>query len=255
MKKTKVIIVTCIIFSLISGTSYALIVHDPINAALDRLRNVLIENQYVQMVRNAVQQIEQLRRLYDEMRRFQSGIDSIIKMDIFDTRLFGGSSYDVTGNSIYDLGYEISSSIREIIGIARGTTSDYNGIKRALERVFGADPRSSARPYISYQEAQVGDSLAWAGETKRIAQETKLVGRMISDEAYMASPKGAARLTADALGKLLVTQAQIQENQSKSIELEANLLEAQTMDEKRMEEERLKYMKDFQEVLAGIEKL
>ena len=77
-------------------------------------------------------------------------------------------------------------------------------------------------------------------------------GNEISSAAQDASPKGAARLAADALGKILVTQAQMQQNQAKLIELGATQVEQTSREEKYYERERMRFMDDFSQLIDTI---
>lgn len=255
-RKVTVVLVMFLTLSLLNPASAKadLPVVDFVNAALNELRNSLMQNQFAQEIITLYDQLDQLRDTYDELTRFHSGFEDFIQHFMADPlRIFrefqgtfresylGGVSSDSDGHV----------AIRHLGEILEGN-GDPSGIRSLVERVSGEDPLSAERPYITFDEVQVGEGFLLAHEIRKRSDLTKEAGEQISEEAQTASPKGAARLAADGIGKVVVLTQQNQEATAKIVELLATQIEQVTRDEKRFERERLRYMEDLK---LGIESL
>ncbi len=236
------------------GTAKAdLPVIDFVNAALNELRNSLMENQFAQEIIVLFDQLTELENTYQEMMRFNAGIEEFVRSFVQDAaRAFRDSQS--TFRDGFLAGFEPSveqDAIRNLGTILEGY-GDPSGIKSYIETIHGMDPQSVERPYITFDESQVGEAYLMAHEIRKRSDETKQAGETIQELSQTASPKGAARLSADASGKLIVVTQENQEIFAKLLEVEATKLEQVSRDEKRFERERLKYMREMQ---LGIESL
>ncbi len=250
MRVIKHFVMVFITVTALAASAQALIVYDPVNALYNQIRNTLMELYHVEDIKNALDQIFELQRTFNELERFHSGIDEIRSLFLGDYKklLYRYSSFNLTS-----LGYELSQSQRDfyalVNGISLGGDSDY---RSHLNKIFGEDPGSATKPYITQEEVFAADGYRWASEVRKLVDSTVDAGEDISRAAQTASPKGAARLTADALGKILVTQAQIQQNQSKLIEIGATQIEQTSREEKYYERERIKFMSELNRLIDAL---
>jgi len=243
MKRVVHFVAVFIAVTVITTSGYALVVYDPVNAMYNQIRNALMEVYHVQDIANAMEQLFELRRTFDEIKRFQSGIDEIKSVVMGDYKRLLNRICPI---NIDEIGYEISGMQRDFYSLINGSSSgSASDILSRLEAIFGEDPKSPARPYITQEDVIAADAYRWSGEVKRIVEPTIEAGNEISTAAQDASPKGAARLAADALGKILVTQAQMQQNQAKLIEIGATQIEQTSREEKYYERERMRFMDAF----------
>ncbi len=216
---------------------------DAVNAALNELRNALMQSQFVEQMAAAMERLNQLKAQYFETLRFNSGVDDIL--DLFTGDPSVSNPADVS-HAFWDFG-QVTPHFDRI-----ETASSAAEIRHSLEAVTGSIPDSEARPYIPFEEMQVVDGFQTAQEIRRAGEETRNTARAISQQAQIASPKGAARLQADALSRMLVISQENQEAVAKLIELEATQVEQVSREEKRLEAERLKYMSDAKDYLSGL---
>ena len=217
------LMVFAIVAALSASAQATTTVFDPVNAVYNQLRNALMQAYHIENIRNALDQIVELQRTFDEIKRFNSGIDEIGSRFLGD---FKSLLYRYSSGNLTSLGYQLSQTQRDFYALVNGSSSGGLGdYKRHLETIFGEDPQSATKPYITQEELFAADSYRWASDVKRVIDRTVDAGEDISRASHTASPKGAARLTADALGKIVVTQAQIQQNQSKLIEIGATQIE------------------------------
>lgn len=248
MKKVKRAVLIIVTATLISQPAHAnLLVFDPINGVYNEIRNALMEVYHIEDIKNAIEQLTQIQNTFNEMKRFNGGIDNIFSKLLGD---FKSILYTHNPSNLSSMGFNLSSIQQEfyqlVNGSSPGASSSY---KSHLDSVFGQDPNSLTKPYITQEELFAADGYRWAADVKQVTEQTISSGEGISSAAQTASPKGAARLSADALGKLLVTQAQIQQNQSKQIEIGATQIEQVSREEKYYERERLSFMTDFNSAL------
>jgi len=188
-----------------------------------------------------------LRKTFDELKRFQSGVDEIRSIVMGDYKKLLNK---ISPINIDELGYQLTGIQRDFYSLINGASSGSSSdILSRLEAIFGEDPKSPTKPYITQEEVIAADAYRWSGEVKRIVEPTIDAGNEISNAAQDASPKGAARLAADALGKILVTQAQMQQNQAKLIEIGATQVEQTSREEKYYERERIRFMDDFGQLI------
>lgn len=249
MNRLKQFVMTFITVTAISASAQAFTVHDPINGAYNLLRNTLMELHQVENLRNALERLTELKKTFNELERFHSGIDEIRQVITGDYKRL---LYRFNSGGLSSLGYELNRAQRDLYELVNGGFNASQNYRSHLNSVFGEDPNSATKPYITQEEVFVADGLRWSGEVKKIVETTFDAGDDISRAAQTASPKGAARLSADALGKILVAQAQIQQNQSKQIELSALQVEQNTREEKYYERERLKFMREFNQLLDAL---
>ncbi len=220
---------------------------DAVNAALSEIRNALMQSQFAQDIALAIEQLAQLKAQYLELVRFHAGIDEMVE-------LFVGDPLE----RILGRGYEsISDAFEEFwwvapqIEVLKGASGPRE-IRSALEEITGALPESADRPYIPFEELQVVEGFQLAREIREAGRSTREAARLISDQAKLASPKGAARLQAQAAAEAIVLAQENQEAMAKLLELQATQVEQVSRDEKRLERERLKYMADAAVYLQAV---
>jgi hypothetical protein len=220
------------------------VVYDPVNALYNQIRNTLAELYHITDVTNALDQLLQLQKTFDELQRFHSGLDEIRSLFLGEYRRLG--SFNLTS-----LGYQLTQTQQDFYSLVNGSSGvlDYRSY---LNKIFGEDPQSATKPYITQEEVFAADGFKWASDVRKVIDTTIQAGQDISYSAQTASPKGAARLAADALGKILVTQGQIQQNQAKMIEIGAAQIEQVSREEKSYERERLKFMDEFNQLIEEL---
>jgi len=220
---------------------------DAVNAALNQLHNVLMQSQFVQDMTSAVDRLNQLKAQYLETLRFNSGVDEVLNL------LTGDPAASLPNINQGDVSRAFSDFSNVTPHFERlENASGAVEIRASLEAVTGAIPNSEARAYIPFEEMQVVDGFQTAQAIRQAGVATRETARAISQQAQIASPKGAARLQADALSKMLVLSQEHQEAVAKLIELEATQVEQVSRDEKRLENERIKYMGDAKDYLSGL---
>jgi hypothetical protein len=223
---------------------------DAINAALNEVRNALMQSQFAQDIAVAMQRLEQLKATYNEMIRFNSGLDEFFQNLVGDPikemmRLGTLRVQDVFS----DFG-----SITPHIEILQGSTEP-QGIRQALESVTGSIPNSDARPYIPFEEMQVVSGFQFAQEIRNAGDATRDTAQTILNEINSASPKGAQKLGVEAATQNLILSQQNQEALAKLIELNATQVEQVSREEKRYEQARMHYMEEFKVALGNLENL
>ncbi len=240
------------LFLLLAGTQIpaseaALPTFDAVNAALNEIRNALMESQFAQDIALAIERLNELKAQTLEMLRFHSGPDEILDSLIEDplkslTRLGRGSLRDA---------FMDSGLITPQLQILEegGEPSD---IRASLEAITGKIPQGNARTYIPFEEMQVVDAFDLANQIRKGGQDTRDAADLIAEQAKSASPKGAARLQAQGVSQLMVLEQQNQEAMAKIIELEATQVEQVSREEKQAERDRLKFMEDTNEYLDAV---
>lgn len=250
MRALKHFLMVFAIVAVLSASAQALIVNDPINSAYNLLRNTLMQLQHVENLKSSLDRLLELRRTFEEIKRVNTGIDEIRSLFLGD---FKNLLYRYSPINLSSLGYRLSQAQQDFYALINGSSlggaEDY---KSHLDSIFGQDPQSQTKPYITQEELLAADSYRWASEVKKVIDKTIDAGEDISRASQTSSPKGAARLTADALGKIVVTQAQIQQNQSKLIEIGATQIEQVSREEKNYERERIKFMREFNRLLDAL---
>lgn len=220
---------------------------DFVNAALSEFRNSLMENHFAQEIVVFFDQLTELENTYQEIMRFNAGIEEFIRHFVEDAaHAFRNSQSSFRDTFLAGLEPSAEQDAIRNLGVILEGYGDPSGIKSYIETIHGADPQSVERAFITFDEAQVGEAYLMAHEIRKRSDETKQAGENIQDLSQTASPKGAARLAADASGKLIVVTQQNQEIFAKLLEVEAAKLEQVSRDEKRFERERLKYMREMQ---------
>jgi len=249
MKKAKTSLIVIILLITLAVSARAMVVYDPINAAYNEIRNALMTLQHAETIKNAIEQLLEAKKTFEELKRVNAGVDDIIDLFLGD---FKSLLYTYNPSGLASLGFNLSQAqtgLYQSVNGASGGTVNYKGY---LDAIFGEDPKSETKPYITQEELFAADGYRWAGDIKQIIDRTIDAGEDISRAAQTSSPKGSARLTADALGKIIVTQAQIQQNQSKLIELGATQIEQSAREEKYYERERIRFMYAFNRLLDEI---
>ncbi len=249
MKRTKVVFISLLILMLAaSGVTRAdLPTIDAVNAALNQLRNALMQSQFAQEIAMATEQISQLQSQYLELLRVHSGFDDIFHALVGDSfkNLFRSGNGSLR-DAFTDFGW-VTSDV-EILNQASGPAD----IRSSLEAITGKIPASHQRPYIPFEEMQVVEGFQLAQEIRGGSEATRDAASSISQQAQTASPKGAARLNAEALSQVMILSQQQQEALAKLIELEAVQVEQVSREEKRLEWERTKYLDDAGGYLSAI---
>lgn len=247
MRALKHFLMVFTVVAALSASAQATIVNDPINSAYNLLRNSLMQLQHVERLRSSLDRLLELRKTFEEIKRVNTGVDEIRSLFLGD---FKSLLYRYSPINLSSLGYRLSQVQRDFYALINGSSlggaADY---KNHLDSIFGRDPQSPTKLYITQEELLAADSYRWASEVRKIIDKTMDAGEDISRASHTSSPKGAARLTADALGKIVVTQAQIQQNQSKLIEIGATQIEQVSREEKNYERDRIKFMRQFNRFL------
>ncbi|PIQ87185.1 MAG: hypothetical protein COV74_01295 [Candidatus Omnitrophica bacterium CG11_big_fil_rev_8_21_14_0_20_45_26] len=212
---------------------------DAANAALNELRNAILESQFAQVIGYALEQVNQLEEEYLEIIRFHSGFDYFLDVFVGDplARLWE-RGYDELWGAFQDFGWVMPEI--EIMG----TSTAPEDIRSALQAVTGEIPPSEDRPYIPFEEVQVVSGFQLAQEIREAGEEARRAAEDISAQAKTASPKGALRLQAEALSQIILLEQQNQEAMAKVLELQATKIEQVSRDEKRLESERVKFLDD-----------
>ncbi len=238
----KIFILFFFLLAVLAPASYAdLPTFDAANWLLSQFRNALMQSQFAQQIMVILDQLDQLRAQYEEIVRFHAGWDEFFEVfigrPVTEARALLSGAYG-------DFGWITP----EIEGLS--TSAEPADIRASLEQITGEIPQSDVRPYIPFEEMQVVEGFRLAQEIRRAGEETRNAARAITEQARNVSPKGAVKLTAEALSQGIILSQQNQEAIAKLIELQATQVEQTSREEKRLERERLKYMehaKDFLE--------
>lgn len=235
----KALFLTVFLTSTAIPKSYAQIVNDPIHTAVSQLQNAILQAEWAKQIALAIGQLHELTNQTLELFRFHSGLDEIWNSMIGDPlRNLIGHGNTSLRDAFVDLGL-ITPQIQMVQG--SGGPED---IRAALEQITGKIPDTDARPYLVFDEMQITDAFDLARQIRQAGDMTRNAARRIAEQAASASPKGAARLQAQAASQLMVLNQQNQEAMAKLIELEATKIAQVTREEKRVETERLKFMED-----------
>ncbi len=253
MRRKRISILILILVFLLSFqrvSEAALPTFDAINAALNELRNSLMQSQFAQDMVLAFERLEQLKATYNEMIRFNSGLDEFFQNFIGDPlkEVMRLGTWRVQ-NVFSDFGW-ISPHIEVLQG-----SSEPQDIRQALESITGSIPNSDVRPYIPFEESEVVSGFQFAQEIRNAGENTRNAAQTILNEINTASPKGAQRLGVEAGAQNLLLSQQNQEALAKLIELNATQVEQVSREEKRYEEARLQYMQEFQDSIPNLENL
>lgn len=229
------------------ASSYAMIVNDPINTAVNELQNAILQAEWAKDIALAIERLNELKSQTLEMLRFHSGFDEIWNSIIGEPfrNLIGEGSASLQ-NAFADLGL-----LTPQIEILQGSSGPQD-IRAALEDITGEIPQTDARPYLVFDEIQVVDAFDLAHQIREAGVVTRDAANQIAEQAQVVSSKGAARLEAQAMSELMVLSQQNQEAMAKLLELEATQIEQVTREEKRIERERVKFMEDANDYADGI---
>ena len=224
--------------------SYAFTVHDPVNTAVNTLRNAILESKWLQQIQLAFERLNELRTQTLEIFRFHEGLDDIIDS------VLGDPLGDLLGQgSLRDAFIDAGLITPQIeIGGGAGTPQD---IRSALEAATGTIPEGNLRSFIPFEEAQVVDAFYLANQIRESGGSTREAADKIANQAKEASPKGAARLQAQGVAQLMKLEQQNQEVMAKLLELTATQVEQVSRVEKEIEHQRIKYLDDSNEYLEG----
>lgn len=226
--------------------SFALIVNDPIHTAVNQLQNAILQNEWARDIALAIERLNELRTQTMETFRFHAGFDEILNSLIGDPfRNLASEGHTNLQDAFAGFG-PISPQIEIFQG---GGPQD---IRVALEEITGKIPETDARPYLVFDEMQVTDAFDFAHQIREAGGITRNAANQIAEQAISASPKGAARLQAQAASQLLILNQQNQEAMAKLIELEATKIAQVSREEKRIETERQKFMEDAGDYANGI---
>lgn len=248
MKKLfRVLAVTIFVTALAVPSSFAIVVNDPILTAVTELQNSILQTEFGQQIALAIEDVTQLTRQTLEMFRFNSGLDEIF------SSIIGEPLRNILGQGTLNLRNAFSdlSLTNAQIQMVQGANGPED-IRSALEEITGQIPDTDARPYLAFDEMQVVDAFDLARQIRESGTVTRDAATQIADQAQTASPKGAARLQAQAASQLIVLNQQNQEAMAKLLELEATKIAQVTREEKRVETERLQFMDDAGAYADGI---
>lgn len=244
LKRALFIIPLCMV--LMTPVSRALTFNDPINTAINTLRNTIMQAQWVQDFALALDRFTELKNQTLEMLRFHSGLDEILDSVIGDSI----SDLISNGGSLRDFFIDAGLFTPEIEFLEGGGTPQ--DIRTALEKITGEVPETEARSYIMFEESQVVDAFHLAQQIRESGKKTRDAASTIETQAKNASPKGAARLQAQGVSQLMVLEQQNQEVLAKLLELQATQIEQVTREEKRIEREKVKFLEDTASFGEGI---
>lgn len=104
--------------------------------------------------------------------------------------------------------------------------------KDKLEAIYGVVVKSKDELAQKHMDQSIVDAVLQNNETLAHADRIDLIGEAIIDQSAVVSPKGAARLTAEALGVNLQAQNQVIRLQSSSLKLQAQKLANENKKEK-----------------------
>lgn len=246
MKKKSLIFVLILILILNApGRSYAALpTFDAVNAALSELRNSILDSGFVREIQIALEKLEELKATYQELIRFHGGLDDIVGVLIGDPikKIFNSKN-----SYVYEDSYSSIPKI-ELFDQAQSVPA----IRSSLEAITGDIPDSPERPYIPFEEMQVVRGYEYAREIRNQGASTREAAELMVEEAKSASPKGAARLTAQAGAQLMVLAQENQEALAKLIELDATQVEQVSREEKRLERERLRHREEMLESIKTL---
>jgi hypothetical protein len=244
LKRT--ILLVMVLVMAVVPVSIAMTVYDPINAALNELRNSIMTTEWAKEIAVAIEHLNELRTQTLELFRFNSGFDEILNSIIGDPL---GQLFKQGKTSLRDAFMDTGLGTPQIeMFDGRGGPQD---IRRALEEISGEIPQGNLRPYIPFEEMMVVDAFDVARQIREGGTETRDAAELIADQAKTASPKGAARLNAQGISQLMVVEQQSQEAMAKLIELNATQVEQVTRIAKEAERERIQYLKDANDFLDG----
>jgi len=225
--------------SLKPAASYALVVHDPIHTAVNQIQNAILESEWAKQLALALEQFNELKSQSLEFLKVHSGLDEILNSVIGEPfKQLMDEGRQGLKDAFSDSGF-LSPQIEILNG--SGGPED---IRAALDEITGEIPETDAKPYLVFDEMQVTDAFDMARQIRQAGEATRQAAGEISEQAKSASPKGAARLQAEAASKLIVLNQQYQEGIAKLIELEATQIEQVSREEKRTERERFKFLED-----------
>ena len=250
MKKTFFIL---LVLSLCFITpAYAFTVYDPINSALNQFRNMLLENHQWEKLRLMIKEIQKIKDTYQEVLRLNLGVDDIPSLLIGGPSQLGASLSGHFGVSATSLRTNTERSIQTLFETVEGIVG--GDLSSAYFDIFKKIPIKSPRTDLIYEDLRIANALQLSGQIIKESKKTRQAGERISRQAITASAKGALRLSADSLGKILQTQSGIHENQARVVELMANSMAKVAMEDKTIEGERLKFIRDIEEVWERIER-
>lgn len=234
---------------LIAPVSRAYTFNDPINTAINTLRNTIMQAQWVEDLALALDRFNELKTQTVEMFRVHSGVDDIIDLVVGDPI----KGFLKNSSSLKELFSEAGLLNPQIEFLDGGATPQ--DIQIALHAITGDVPRTEAYSYLTFEESQVIDAFYLAQHIRKSGKETRSAASQIETQAKSASPKGAARLQAQGVAQLMVLEQQNQEVLAKMLELQATQIEQETRDEKRSERQKLKFLNDATSFADGIAKL
>ena len=113
--------------------------------------------------------------------------------------------------------------------------NDWKTVSQAedkLEAIYGVVVKSKDELSQKHMDQSIVDAVLQNNETLEHAERIDLIGEAIIDQSAVVSPKGAARLTAEALGVNLQAQNQVIRLQSSSLKLQAQKLANENKKEK-----------------------
>jgi len=247
MKKLRrAILIVPVCMLLMTPVSRAYTFNDPINTAINTLRNTIMQAQWVEDFALALDRFNELKNQTMEMLRFHSGLDDILESAVGDQikdLIAGGGSLRgfFMDAGLFTPGIEFLES--------GGTPQD---IRAALHAITGEVPDTEARSYLMFEESQVVDAFHLAQQIRESGKLTRDAAALIETQAQNASPKGAARLQAQGVSQLMVLEQQNQEVLAKMLELQATQIEQVTREEKRLEREKVKFLEDSSSFADGL---
>ena len=243
-KKTFLFLPLCML--LMMPISRAYVFNDPINTAINVLRNTILQSQWIKEMALAMDRLKELKTQTFELFRVNSGVDEIMNA-------IGGDSIRSLineGGSLKDFFHDRGLFTPEIEVFSRGGSPQ--DIRAALEVITGKIPDTEARSYLMFEDSQVVDAFHLASKIRELGDQTRRSADLIETQSQSASPKGAARLQAQGVSQLMILEQRNQEVLAKMLELQATQIEQVTREEKRLERDKVKFLEDSSAFGEGI---
>ena len=125
-----------------------------------------------------------------------------------------------------------------------------SGSRKKFSSIYGEVVKSSAEVVQKHLDQSILDAIVQNNKTMDSTSKIDSIGEKISSQSQGASPKGAARLSAQALGVGLHVQNQSLRVQASQLKLDAQTLAAQN---KKDKEEARVFMKSSQLLKKGMQ--
>lgn len=138
---------------------------------------------------------------------------------------------DLNGGISAALGM-LKSAYPEIGDVLYQDWSSVDQAMKEMERLYGKAQKSEEREIFTHLDRGIVEAILLHNKNKSHASSIDEIGERIKNQSMGASPKGAARLTAQSLGVLLHVENQNLRAQSASLKLQAQQMAYEAKKEK-----------------------